>query len=300
MRRVYPCKFSRQPSASPRRVRRKAFALDSCLVMAAKPHRPPCGRSVGGFRPPPGAQVSAEQALAVQSALLRFGRNASLLVFGLGNDAPMWHNMTAGRVAFIEDSSDWVERAVAAAPYLEAHVARYTQGTLGTAKATFRAKGGVWPQLDLRDQLPRSVHAHRWDVVVVDAPQAGARTNPGRQQSIYTAACLARPGGVIFVDDCERDNEAFFAASFLGAVVGSVRRAECLGRDHRSGREKLIAANRRCEYRAPGAQGRPAGRLGGPRGPSGWSERTSGQASRPRTAIVFPGGLGVSRPSSST
>ena len=229
--------------------------------MAANPQRPPCGRSVGGFRPPPGAQVSAEQALAVQSALLRFGRNASLLVFGLGNDAPMWHNMTGGRVAFIEDSSDWVERAVAAAPYLEAHVARYSQGTLGTAKATFRAKGGVWPQLDLRDQLPRSVQVHRWDVVVVDAPQAGARTNPGRQQSIYTAACLARPGGVIFVDDCERDNEAFFAATFLGAVEGSVRRAECRGRDHRSGREKLIAANRRCQYRAPGAQGTSAWRL---------------------------------------
>jgi hypothetical protein len=225
------------------------------------PHRPPCSRSVGGFRPPPGAQVSAEQALAVQSALLRFGRNASLLVFGLGNDAPMWHKMTGGRVAFIEDSPDWVKRAVAAAPYLEAHVARYTQGTLGTAKATFRAKGGVWPQLDLQDQLPRSVQAHRWDVVVVDAPQAGARTNPGRQQSIYTAAALARPGGVIFVDDCERDNEAFFAATFLGAVEGSVRRAECRGLDHRSGREKLIAANRRCEYRAPGAKGTSAWRL---------------------------------------
>ena len=230
--------------------------------MAPASKRPPCGRSVGGLRPPPGAQVSAEQALAVQSALLRFGRNASLLVFGLGNDAPMWHNMTGGRVAFIEDSSEWVERAVAAAPYLEAHVARYTQGTLGTAKATFHAKGGQWPELDLRDQLPRSVRAHRWDVVVVDAPQAGARTNPGRQQSIYTAACLARPGGVIFVDDCERENEAFFAATFLGAVEGSVRRAECRGRDHRSGREKLIAANRRCQYSAPGVQGRlsPFGR----------------------------------------
>ena len=81
----------------------------------------------------------------------------------------MWHNMTGGRVAFIEDSSEWVERAVAAAPYLEAYVARYTQGTLGTAKATFHAKGGQWPELDLRDQLPRSVRAHRWDVVVVDA-----------------------------------------------------------------------------------------------------------------------------------
>ena len=69
------------------------------LAMAPASKRPPCGRSVGGLRPPPGAQVSAEQALAVQSALLRFGRNASLLVFGLGNDAPMWHNMTGGRVA---------------------------------------------------------------------------------------------------------------------------------------------------------------------------------------------------------
>ena len=54
------------------------------LAMAPASKRPPCGRSVGGLRPPPGAQVSAEQALAVQSALLRFGRNASLLVFGLG------------------------------------------------------------------------------------------------------------------------------------------------------------------------------------------------------------------------
>ena len=196
--------------------------------------RAACDRLVDGLRPPTGAQVSVEQALAVRAALHRQSDgshhiSASLLVFGLGNDAPMWHNMTTGRVAFIEDEAEWVERARAGAAYLEAHVVRYAEGVVATAKVLFSAaRRSSWPRLDLRPQLPPSVREQRWDVVVVDAPKAGAQKNPGRQQSIYTAARLVRPGaGAIFVDDCERENERFFAAAFLGERVGRVQRAEC-------------------------------------------------------------------------
>ena len=45
--------------------------------------------------------------------------------------------------------------------------------------------------------------------------------------------------------------ERFFGALFLGPVAGRVRRAECIGHDHRSGKEKRVAANTQCEYRAP-------------------------------------------------
>jgi len=217
----------------------------------------PCGLPRGGFSPPPDAQVSAAQALAVRAALRRRsasgGRiSASLLVFGLGNDAPMWQNMTSGRVAFVEDSPLWVERVVARFPRVEAHVVNYSQGTMATARIRFGpTQRFSWPKLDLRPQLPSSLRDAPWDVVIVDAPMAGAKKNPGRQQSIYTAAHLVSEGGTIFIDDCERENERFFGALFLGAMVGSVKRDECIGHDHLSGKAKRVAQNRRCEYRAP-------------------------------------------------
>lgn len=217
----------------------------------------PCGLPRNGFSPPPDAQVSAAQALAVRAALRRRspagGRvSASLLVFGLGNDAPMWQNMTAGRVVFVEDSPLWAERVAARFPRLEAHLVNYSQGTMATARIRFGpSQRFSWPKLDLRPQLPPSLREEPWDVVIVDAPMAGAKKNPGRQQSIYTAAHLVSEGGTVFIDDCERENERFFGALFLGAMVGSVRRDECLGHDHLSGKAKRVAQNRRCEYRAP-------------------------------------------------
>ena len=113
---------------------------------------------------------------------------------------------------------------------------------------------------------------------------AGAKKNPGRQQSIYTAARLASDGAAVFVDDCERDNERYFAGLFLGPSVRSVGRSECVGVDHVSGKAKSIAANRRCEYHAP---------FGIRSGSAAPARSGAALSRRPGTEVGWAGGGGV-------
>jgi hypothetical protein len=55
-------------------------------------------------KPPPGTQMGDAQIAEILSAL---GVGGNMLVFGLGNDSPFWHDSTDGQVIFLE--VDWFE-----------------------------------------------------------------------------------------------------------------------------------------------------------------------------------------------
>lgn len=54
-----------------------------------------------------------------------------------------------------------------------------------------------------------------WDVILVDAPEGYRDHHPGRQQSIFLASRLARPGTTVFLHDAERTVESLCAARYL-------------------------------------------------------------------------------------
>jgi len=220
------CRWGREDSASP--------CPDSVLgpspeVRAACPARvPPAnlpGRSAAdargclssmGSRPHPSQQLRGEILDVICQELRRAkARNAgatqsvddvgaNLLVFSLGHDSPMWLALNhAGLTRFVETSKEWVAmqqpniQAVTLLAeyghhYGEAYGIRCDPDRLGHFLRT----------------MPPTLRRTCWDVILVDAPNGWA---PGRMGAIYTAAQLAGPHTVVFVDDCERMVESNYA-----------------------------------------------------------------------------------------
>jgi hypothetical protein len=67
-----------------------------------------------------------------------------------------------------------------------------------------------------RLELVPEVSGHRWDLVLVDAPQ-GWGAGPGRAQSLNEAVSLVADDGLILLHDCEREGERWLIERYLPA-----------------------------------------------------------------------------------
>jgi uncharacterized protein (TIGR01627 family) len=134
-----------------------------------------------------------------------------LLVFGCGNDSAFWEAVNGeGETAFIEDNASWAEATRQRLSRSDIHVVDY-----GTRLSNWRSLLGA-PTRKLRLELPQSVEARTWDVILVDGPAGWKPDQPGRMKSIYQASRLVARGGAVFVHDCEREVERTFSDSYLG------------------------------------------------------------------------------------
>ena len=165
--------------------------------------------------PPEGTQMGREQIKEILSVLPKDG---NLLVWGLGNDSPFWHDSTDGKVVFIEDDIPekkagtlWFDLITSKYPFLEAQKVHYTTDTVKSYDR-YMQHSEFWDiELDIRDQLPDSFANTRWDVILVDAPLGCCNAGPGRYQSIYTSKLLSNPDTHVFIDDYERKVEKQFS-----------------------------------------------------------------------------------------
>lgn len=179
--------------------------------------------------PPAGTQMGSRQWGRILSTL-QLIPGANLLVWGLGNDSPFWHNATTGRVVFLEDDIPvrkdgvlWFDEITDKYRFLEAHKVHYT--THMSDLSRYSRSQEHWSELDLRLNLPVSVQNTPWDVIIVDAPlgEPGMQ-GPGRFQSLYTSYLLlrhsprARSCGFVFVDDCQRTIEAVMSKKIFGPI----------------------------------------------------------------------------------
>jgi glucuronoxylan 4-O-methyltransferase len=171
-------------------------------------------------------QLSTEEVESIVGAIARWP-GCRLLVFGTGYDTPLWLVLNrGGRTAFIEDDPQWIETARRRCPDAEAH------------RVTYPTVLSEWPTLLQNPErtfveLPAAVTAEPWDVILVDAPSGNLKSfwaahgcePPGRSCSIAAARRLIRPGGDVFVHDCERPAEDVFTRHYFGdgALVQELR-----------------------------------------------------------------------------
>jgi hypothetical protein len=154
-------------------------------------------------------QLKPAELLPIVRAVLAFS-SCRLLVFGCGVDSWFWEQVNAGgTTAFLEDDPGW----------LASVRSKLTNSIV--EKVQYRTRVADWPaQLDAGDalllDLPDSIKARQWDVILVDGPSGYRDDLPGRAQSIVTARQLVAPGGKIFVHDCDRPLEREFCARYLG------------------------------------------------------------------------------------
>jgi hypothetical protein len=164
----------------------------------------------------PGIILEPQEILLIAKGIEEFSY-CNLLVFGMGNDTPLWMEINSkGRTAFLEDSNDWRQKVIGSCPNAESYL------------VTYNTKISEWESLvdeyqRLAIDLPVQITDTKWDVILVDGP-SGDYPNykklhgfepPGRMSSIYMSARLIKQGGYIFVHDCNRIIERVYADRYL-------------------------------------------------------------------------------------
>ncbi len=152
-------------------------------------------------------QLQPEHLAAVSGCL---SPGCRLLVFGVGNDSSFWlEENSGGTTYFIEDNPEWAERLLRECP--DANVALVTYDT---QRSQWQRLMESPAKLEMAD-LPPEIAGTYWDVILVDAPMGYKLHHPGRMKSIFTASRLVKPGGHVFVHDCDRQVEQAYCDRFL-------------------------------------------------------------------------------------
>lgn len=160
-----------------------------------------------------GFEISAR---AVELVRDRLADGGNLLVFSLGRDSSTWELVNhAGRTAFVEDLTEWIDFSRRQRPDREVYPITYA--TERDASLSFHD-----PQDVPVPALPDPLSETEWDVVVVDGPKGYAPGQPGRASSIALASRLVAPSGVVLVDDFDRPLERHIAALMFGRLPDKV------------------------------------------------------------------------------
>lgn len=156
-------------------------------------------------------QASFEEYKCLRDAILRRAP-CNLLIFGLGRDSPLWvESNRGGRTVFLENVTAWIEQT-GKLRGAEIYTVEYD-----TKRFQWRWLLNKSKRLFMRS-IPSEVVSTGWDVIFVDAPAGTRWKSPGRMQSIYTAAVLARRSADtdVFVHDCDRRVERVYSDRYLG------------------------------------------------------------------------------------
>jgi hypothetical protein len=164
----------------------------------------------------PGIILEATEILLIARGIREF-QQCNLLIFGMGNDTPLWLEINAnGRTAFLENSREWFQKIMELCPDAESYL------------VTYNTKITEWEVLLdehslLAVDLPPQITGTKWDVIVVDGPSGDYQTYkkqygvepPGRMSSIYMSSYLIKPNGYVFVHDCHRIIERVYSDRYL-------------------------------------------------------------------------------------
>jgi glucuronoxylan 4-O-methyltransferase len=151
----------------------------------------------------------------------------NLLVFGVGKDSQLWLGANAGGVTvFIEHEPEWIAETRRRLPGVDVRQVKYWTKRWQWRLLLELDRVRLDKLLFMRD-LPPDVIERRWDVIFVDSPQGGHGQRPGRMQSLYTAAVLARKSAPVelLAHDCDRAVEATFCDRYLhkGELAEQIR-----------------------------------------------------------------------------
>lgn len=150
-------------------------------------------------------QMSAPQIEAIAAAIRSRGPDCNMLVFGLGNDSPLWAALnTTGYTLFLEDVQEWITKVLSMHPTL--NVARVSyEGT--TVASALKSPNDTIASA----QVPLFLLQRKWDVIVIDGPMGYASGLPGRALPICWTRQICHSSTHIFVDDYDRQLEKAYA-----------------------------------------------------------------------------------------
>ncbi|XP_073014329.1 protein IRX15-LIKE-like [Typha latifolia] len=166
------------------------------------------------------------------AAVLRRRVPCNLLVFGLGDETPLWRALNSGgRTVFLDENEYYVSHIESLNPGIESYDVAYTTHVrdladlLAAARDSRAADCRPFQNLLFSDcrlalnDLPNHIYDVAWDVILVDGPRGYASAAPGRMAAIYSASVMARYRGQgptdVLVHDYNREVERVCSEEFL-------------------------------------------------------------------------------------
>jgi hypothetical protein len=154
-------------------------------------------------------QSHPTQIATIAGAICTRDRACNFLVFGLGNDSPMWADINKnGTTLFIESDPKWLEAVKSRSPSINARLVDYGDITVSSSMENPL-------QVIKTAQPPDWLTDISWDVILIDGPRGYKPHHPGRALPICWSAMVRRRSTDIFIDDAHRDLERLFSELLL-------------------------------------------------------------------------------------
>ena len=148
--------------------------------------------------------------------IVSIAQNNTMLVFGTGNDTPLWQQISKYAV-FLENDPKWIPKNNNQNIYL----IQYTSKIENFEEIFNNLKNNNIESLliNLPDQAK-----NKWDVILVDSPTGYDKNQHGRMQSIYAAYLLADLDTNIIVHDYDRKIERMYSDYLFRYKINSMDR----------------------------------------------------------------------------
>jgi hypothetical protein len=112
----------------------------------------------------PDMQMTAGQVFAVASAIAACRPKPNVLIFGCGNDSPLWHDINDdGFTLFLENDAKWLERTKERFPQLKIEKVSYEGRTVADSLP-------IDEKALAEFAVPERILRKSWDVILVDSP----------------------------------------------------------------------------------------------------------------------------------
>jgi hypothetical protein len=134
------------------------------------------------------------------------GKNVRMLVFGLGNDSNLWHNVTNKNTTFVEDDIHYINTNT------DKNVIHYKYSNITVCKSYTMTIEDIH-KYPIPEEL---LNLAPFDIIIIDGPRGYKEDHPGRLLPIYWSKYyLSKTGTIIYVDDSKRELESKCIERFL-------------------------------------------------------------------------------------
>lgn len=150
--------------------------------------------------------LGPSQALLISQVIFNMQQKCNLLIFGCGNDSPLWANMNEfGYTLFLETSPEWKNECLKINNDLNIEIYNVGNNTVQRSLAN-----------DIDDLVvPKCIQNIDWDIIFIDGPAGFANDKPGRALPIIWTSKIKNKNTHIFVDDYERKLEKTYTDKYI-------------------------------------------------------------------------------------
>lgn len=134
--------------------------------------------------------------------------HTKMLVFGLGHDSKMWYEGNNKNTFFVENNEQYIKLGMKDISCKNIVIYNYkTTCRTSITLTDNEIKSFIIPK-QLMDEAP-------FDIILIDGPEGHSMDTPGRVIPCYWTTMLSKPGAIVYIDDANRNLEAFCIQKFF-------------------------------------------------------------------------------------